>query len=96
MSAHRIAADEVDRIVAPVPGSVSVSGMDCEAFHERAVAQHGMAASYGWTKSASGLVRAAPRRGAHRKKRPRKPAPGADAAPGRLAAFVAAGVGSLD
>jgi hypothetical protein len=48
-------------------------------FHERAQARHGLSASYGWTKSvlhARGLVRPAPRRSAHRKKRPRKPVPG--------------------
>lgn len=77
VSPHRIAADEVDRIVALYRDRYQ--GWTVKHFHERAVAQHGLAASYGWTKSvlqASGLVRAAPRRGAHRKKRPRKPVPG--------------------
>lgn len=77
VSPHRIAADEVDRIVALYRDRYQ--GWTVKHFHERAAAQHGLAASYGWTKSvlqASGLVRAAPRRGAHRKKRPRKPVPG--------------------
>ena len=77
VSPHRIAADEVDRIVALYRDRYQ--GWNVKHFHERAVAQLGLAASYGWTKSvlqASGLVRAAPRRGAHRKKRPRKPVPG--------------------
>jgi hypothetical protein len=45
-------------------------------FHERAQEQHGLTASYGWTKSvlhASGLVRPAVKRSAHRKRRPRRP-----------------------
>jgi transposase len=77
VSPHRIAADEVDRIVALYRDRYQ--GWNVKHFHERAVARHGVAASYGWTKSvlqASGLVRAAPRRGAHRKKRPRQPVPG--------------------
>ena len=96
VSPHRIAADEVDRIV--VLYRDRYEGWSVKHFHERAVAQHGLAASYGWTKSvlqASGLVRAAPRRGAHRKKRPRKPLPGLmlhqDGS-----AFVVAGVGPRD
>ncbi len=77
VSPHRIAADEVDRIAALYRDRYQ--GWTVKHFHERAAAQHGLAASYGWTKSvlqASGLVRAAPKRGAHRKKRPRKPVPG--------------------
>jgi transposase len=77
VSPHRIAADEVDRVVALYRDRYQ--GWNVKHFHERAVARHGVAASYGWTKSvlqASGLVRAAPRRGAHRKKRPRQPVPG--------------------
>src|SRR5208282_4284963 len=77
VSPARIAADEVDRIVSLYQDRYA--GWNVQHFHERAVAQHGLAASYGWTKSvlqASGAVRAAPRRGAHRKKRPRKPLPG--------------------
>ncbi len=77
VSAHRIGADEVDRIVALYRDRYA--GWSVQHFHERAVERHGLAASYGWTKSvlhASGLVRPAVRRGAHRKKRPRQPVPG--------------------
>jgi len=77
VSPHRIAADEVERIVALYRDRYQ--GWNVKHFHERAVARHGLAASYGWTKSvlqAAGLVRAAPKRGAHRKKRPRKLMPG--------------------
>lgn len=77
VSPHRIAADEVERLVSLY--RERYAGWSVQHFHERAVEQHGFTASYGWTKSvlhASGLVRAAPKRGAHRKKRPRKPVPG--------------------
>jgi transposase len=77
VSPHRIAADEVDRIVSLYLDRYA--GWSVKHFHERAVGRHGLAASYGWTKSvlqASGAVRRAPRRGAHRRKRPRKPVPG--------------------
>lgn len=77
VSPHRIAADEVDRLVTLYRDRYR--GWNVKHFHERAVEKHGFTASYGWTKSvlhASGLVRPAPKRGAHRRKRPRKPLPG--------------------
>jgi transposase len=73
-SPHRIAADEVDRIVALYGDRYA--GWTVKHFHERAQAMHGLTASYGWTKSvlhASGLVRPAVKRSAHRKRRPRRP-----------------------
>ena len=76
-SAHRIAADEVERVTALYRDRYS--GWTVKHFHERARERHGVTASYGWTKSvlhASGLVRPAPRRSVHRKRRPRKPLPG--------------------
>ncbi len=48
-------------------------------FHERLVAEHGFELGYTWTKRVlqeAGLVRRAPKRSAHRKKRPRRPLPG--------------------
>lgn len=48
-------------------------------FHERLVAEHGFELGYTWTKRVlqdAGLVRRAPRRSTHRKKRPRRPLPG--------------------
>jgi len=48
-------------------------------FHERWHEDHGGTRSYTWTKNRlqrAGQVMRAPRRGAHRKKRPRKPLPG--------------------
>jgi hypothetical protein len=76
-SPHRIAADEVDRVIGLYRDRYA--GWTVKHFHERARERHGLAASYGWTKSvlhASGLVRPAPKRAAHRRKRPRKPVPG--------------------
>ncbi len=45
-------------------------------FHEKLVAEHGFGLSYTWlrlTLQAHGKIKAAPRRGAHRRKRPRRP-----------------------
>ncbi len=48
-------------------------------FHEHLVRDHGFRLGYTWTKTQlhkAGLVKKAKRRGAHRKKRPRRPLPG--------------------
>ena len=48
-------------------------------FHEKLVADHGFKRSYNWLRlslQAHGRRRAAPRRGAHRRKRPRRALPG--------------------
>ena len=77
VSPHRVAADEAVRIAGLY--DQRYTGWTVKHFHERAVERHGLRHSYGWTKSvlqARGLVRAAARRSAHRKKRPRKPLPG--------------------
>jgi transposase len=55
------------------------TGWTVKHFYERWQAEHGGTRSYTWTKNrlhAAGAVTRAPRRGAHRKKRPRKPLPG--------------------
>jgi hypothetical protein len=55
------------------------TGWTVKHFHERWQAEHGGTRSYTWTKNrlqATGHVARAPRRGTHRKKRPRKPLPG--------------------
>ena len=73
-SPHRIPVDEVERVLGLY--RTRYWGWTVKHFHERATERHGVTASYGWTKSvlhASGLVRPAPKRSAHRKKRPRKP-----------------------
>jgi transposase len=77
VSPHRVAADEVERIARLY--EQRYTGWTVKHFHERACAQHGLSRSYGWTKSvlqARGLVRKAPKRSAHRKKRQRRPVPG--------------------
>ena len=54
-------------------------GWTVKHFHERWQTEHRGARSYTWTKNRlqrAGQVARAPRRGAHRKKRPRKPLPG--------------------
>jgi transposase len=48
-------------------------------FHEALQAEHGFRLGYTWTKAvlqSCGLVRVAPKRSAHRKRRPRRPLPG--------------------
>ncbi len=51
-------------------------GWTVKHFHEHVEEHHGFRLSYSWTKNrlqAAGLVTRAPRRGAHRRKRPRRP-----------------------
>jgi transposase len=55
------------------------SGFTARHFHEHLVRDHGFNWGYTWTKSflqSKGLLARAPRRGAHRRKRPRRPLPG--------------------
>lgn len=76
-SPHRVPADETSRVLELY--RTRYSDWPVKHFHDRLVERHGIARSYGWTKSvlhASGLVRPAPKRSAHRKKRPRRPVPG--------------------
>lgn len=54
-------------------------GFTAKHFHEHLVRDHGFRWGYTWTKTflqGRGLSSAAPRRGAHRRKRPRRPLPG--------------------
>ena len=55
------------------------SGFTAKHFHEHLVQRHNFAWSYTWTKTflhSKGLLERAERRGAHRRKRPRRPLPG--------------------
>jgi transposase len=55
------------------------SGFTAKHFHEHLVQRHGFAWSYTWTKTflhSKGLLEQAERRGAHRRKRPRRPMTG--------------------
>ena len=64
-------AAEVDRLYRE-----RYAGFTARHFHEHLVGGHGFRWSYSWTKSflqSRGLLATAPRRGAHRRKRPRRP-----------------------
>jgi transposase len=55
------------------------AGFTAKHFHEHLVQRHGFAWGYTWTKTflhSKGLLERAERRGAHRRKRPRRPLPG--------------------
>jgi hypothetical protein len=55
------------------------AGFTAKHFHEHLVRSHGFRWGYSWTKNhlqRSGLIAKAPRRGAHRRKRPRRPMTG--------------------
>ncbi|MBX3334431.1 MAG: ISNCY family transposase [Nitrospira sp.] len=76
-SARAVPVDEVLRMVTLY--ETQYRGWSVKHFHEHWHAEHGGTHSYTWTKNrlqAAGQVARAPRRGAHRKKRPRKPLPG--------------------
>lgn len=76
-SARAVPVDEVLQMVTLY--ETHYTGWTIKHFHERWQAEHGGTRSYTWTKNRlqrAGQVARAPRRGAHRKKRPRKPLPG--------------------
>ena len=73
-------------------------GWNVKHFHEHGVRDHKFSWGYTWTKTqlhAAGLVERAKRRGAHRRKRERKPCEG-NAAPGRLTPSLACRDSALD
>jgi transposase len=77
LSARAVPVDEALRMVTLY--ETRYTGWTVKHFHERWQTEHGGTRSYSWTKKtlqAAGHVARAPRRGAHRKKRPRKPLPG--------------------
>ena len=64
-------AEEVERLYRE-----RYAGFTAKHFHEHLVGRHGFRWGYTWTKTylqARGLLAKAPRRGAHRRKRPRRP-----------------------
>jgi transposase len=76
-SARAAPVDEVLQMVTLY--ETRCTGWTVKHFHERWHEDHGGTRSYTWTKNRlqrAGPVMRAPRRGAHRKKRPRKPLPG--------------------
>src|SRR5712691_4129286 len=67
-------AEEIERLYRE-----RYAGFTAKHFHEHAVANHGLRWGYTWTKTYlqdRGHLKKAPRRGAHRRKRLRKPLPG--------------------
>ena len=77
LSARAVPVDEALRMVTLY--ETRYTGWTVKHFHERWQAEHGGTRSYSWAKKtlqAAGHVTRATRRGAHRKKRPRKPLPG--------------------
>ena len=76
-SARAVPVDEALRMVTLY--QTRYTGWTVKHFHEHWRTEYGGTRSYSWTKKtlqAAGHVARAPRRGAHRKKRPRKPLPG--------------------
>lgn len=76
-SARAVPVDEVLQMLTLYESRYT--GWTVKHFYERWQTEHGGTRSYTWTKNrlqAAGHVPRAPRRGAHRKKRPRKPLPG--------------------
>ncbi len=76
-SARRVAVDEVERVLTLY--RARYRGFTVKHFHEKLVSHHDFHHGYTWTKTTlqrAGLVRVAKRRGAHRRKRPRRPMAG--------------------
>lgn len=76
-SARAVPTDEVLQMITLY--ETRYTGWTVKHFYERWQTEHGGTRSYTWAKTrlhAAGCVPCAPRRGAHRKKRPRKPLPG--------------------
>src|SRR5947209_4399477 len=77
VSGKRVPADREAAVEALYRGRYS--GFTAKHFHEHLVSDHQFAWGYTWTKTflhSRGLLERAPRRGAHRRKRPRRPLPG--------------------
>src|ERR1700682_5562667 len=76
-SGKQVPADEAMRVEALY--RTRFSGFTAKHFHEHLVRDHGFRWGYTWTKTflqSKGLLEKAKRRGAHRRKRPRRPLPG--------------------
>ena len=73
-SAKRVPTDEIERVLTLYRDRYD--GFTVKHFHEKLVKNHGFRYGYTWTKvtlQRARLVKKAPRRSAHRKKRPRRP-----------------------
>ena len=77
LSWRRAPADEVSKVLELF--ETQYWDFTVKHFHEKLQTAHGIERSYSWTKNtlqAASKVARAPRRGAHRRKRPRRPLPG--------------------
>ena len=76
-SARRAPVDEVMRVLELF--ETRYPDFTAKHFHEKLVCEHGFGLSYNWLRlslQAHGKIKPAPRRGAHRRKRPRRPVVG--------------------
>ena len=76
-SAKRVPVDEIEWMLDEY--RTEYSGWNVKHFHEHLQERHGFRWGYTWTKTqlhTAGLVERSKRRGAHRRKRPRKPGVG--------------------
>ena len=77
VSARRAPVDEVMRVLELF--ETRYPDFTAKHFHEKLVCEHGFGLSYNWLRlslQAHGKIKPAPRRGAHRRKRPRRPVVG--------------------
>ena len=77
VSARRAPVDEVMRVLELF--ETRDPDFTAKHFHEKLVCEHGFGLSYNWLRlslQAHGKIKPAPRRGAHRRKRPRRPVVG--------------------
>ena len=77
VSAHRVPVDTVMEVLDLF--DTRYFDFTARHFFDKLVSDHGFTRSYNWVRlmlQARGRVRKAPRRGAHRRKRPRRPLPG--------------------
>src|SRR3954451_2325976 len=76
-SGKRVPVDRADEVESLY--RTRYSGFTARHFYEHLAREHGFTWSYTWTKTflqSKGLLVRAPKRGAHRRKRPRRPLPG--------------------
>lgn len=77
VSGRRVAVDRIEWVLEQY--RTRYFDFTVKHFHDRLREEHGFKLSYTWVKDRlheAGLVRPAPKRSAHRKKRPRRPLPG--------------------
>lgn len=73
-SSRRVPVDRIEQVLTLY--RERYGGFSAQHFHDKLCQHHGFRLGYTWTKlrlQAAGLIAKAPRRGAHRKKRPRRP-----------------------